>query len=217
MAWVAGASSSSDVVAMGVGGAPMPCLLGEGPLKTMWNSSVESFVMARNGDSGSQRVEPMKAAFESFLLGERHMPLKKSAMNSRLLKWTVSLREKPPHVKRTPSPVTVSADEEIIRTSKGKACCKSPSWCQLLVFSAPTNYQVVKIVHPSFEVVLWTTKHTKIYPSSGPSLEIIALRPVVWYWTWIEVTRGQQRAQEVYLVKGGNGSLAPCQRVGGIL
>jgi hypothetical protein len=64
----------------------MPCLLGEGTLKTMWNSSVESFVMARNGDSGSQRVEPMKAASESFLLGERHMPLKKSAMNSRLLK-----------------------------------------------------------------------------------------------------------------------------------
>jgi hypothetical protein len=39
--------------------------------------------------------------------------------------------------------------------------------------------RVVKITHSSFEVVLRTTKHTMIYPGSGPSLEVIALRPVV--------------------------------------
>jgi hypothetical protein len=39
--------------------------------------------------------------------------------------------------------------------------------------------KVVKIAHSSFEVVLRTTKHIMIYLSSGPSLEVIALRPTV--------------------------------------
>jgi hypothetical protein len=38
---------------------------------------------------------------------------------------------------------------------------------------------VVKITCSSSEVVLQTIKHTVIYPSSGPSSEVIALRPVV--------------------------------------
>jgi hypothetical protein len=41
--------------------------------------------------------------------------------------------------------------------------------------------RVVKIMHSSSEVVLRTIKHTMIYSSSGPSLEIIALRPAVLY------------------------------------
>jgi hypothetical protein len=41
--------------------------------------------------------------------------------------------------------------------------------------------RVVKIMHSSSEVVLRTIKHTIIYSSSGPSLEIIALRPAVLY------------------------------------
>jgi hypothetical protein len=40
----------------------------------------------------------------------------------------------------------------------------------LSVFFALANYGVVKIVHSSSEVVLGTTKHTLIYPSSGPLL-----------------------------------------------
>jgi hypothetical protein len=36
------------------------------------------------------------------------------------------------------------------------------------VFSAPTNYGVVKITCYSFEVVLRTTKHTMIYHGSDP-------------------------------------------------
>jgi hypothetical protein len=47
------------------------------------------------------------------------------------------------------------------------------------MFYLPANYMVVKIVHSSFEVALRTTKHTMIYPSSGSSLKVIALRPVV--------------------------------------
>jgi hypothetical protein len=40
----------------------------------------------------------------------------------------------------------VSPDEGSIRMLKGKASCKSPNLaCQLSVFSAPANYEVVKI------------------------------------------------------------------------
>jgi hypothetical protein len=39
----------------------------------------------------------------------------------------------------------------------------------------PTRYRVVKIARSYSEVALETTKHTVIYPSFGPSLEVIAL------------------------------------------
>jgi hypothetical protein len=42
--------------------------------------------MAYNRDGGPLLVEPMKAAPESFLLGERLRPPKQSTMNSMLLK-----------------------------------------------------------------------------------------------------------------------------------
>jgi hypothetical protein len=41
--------------------------------------------------------------------------------------------------------------------------------------------RVVKITCSSSEVVLRTTKNTMIYPDSGPSLKVLALRPAVWY------------------------------------
>jgi hypothetical protein len=49
--------------------------------------------MAHSGDGGPLWVEPMKAALESFLMD------------------TVSLREKTPHVIRSPSAETMSANE----------------------------------------------------------------------------------------------------------
>jgi hypothetical protein len=53
VACVAGAFSSNGVVVMGVGRAPMLCLLGEGEpsssLETMWSSSMESPIMAHRG------------------------------------------------------------------------------------------------------------------------------------------------------------------------
>jgi hypothetical protein len=61
---------------------------------------------------------------------------------------------------------------------------------KLSVLSAPANYGVVKIVCSSSEVVLWTMKHTMIYPSLGPFSEVIALYSVVWYWRWTCVTKG---------------------------
>jgi hypothetical protein len=53
----------------------------------------------------------MKAVPESYLMQERLRPLKWSAMNSRLPKRTVSLREKPPHVRPSPSAETASINE----------------------------------------------------------------------------------------------------------
>jgi hypothetical protein len=64
-------------------------------------------------------------------------------------------------------------------------------------------------MHSSFEVVLRTMKHTMIYPDSAPSLEAMP------YIQWFDIEdehvlqRGEQRAREVCMVKGGNGSLAP--------
>jgi hypothetical protein len=53
-------------------------------------------------------------------------------------------------------------------------------WDQSLsVFSAPTNYGVVKIAYLSSEVVLRMMKHSMIYPGSDISSEVIALHSVV--------------------------------------
>jgi hypothetical protein len=54
-------------------------------------------------------VVPMKMVPKSLHLGERLRPLKQSAMNSRLPKRTVSPREKPPHVKWSPSMAAASS------------------------------------------------------------------------------------------------------------
>jgi hypothetical protein len=51
----------------------------------------------------------------------------------------------------------------------------------VMVFSAPARYMVVNITRSCSEVVLRTIKHTMVYPGSGPSLEVIALRPAVSY------------------------------------
>jgi hypothetical protein len=62
-------------------------------------------------DGGPLSVVAMKAAPESFLLEERLRLLKQSATNSWVPKRMVSLREKPPHVKHSPSMETASTDE----------------------------------------------------------------------------------------------------------
>jgi hypothetical protein len=46
------------------------------------------------------------------------------------------------------------------------------------VFCTGKN-RVVKITHFSSDVVLQTIKHVIIYPGSGSSLEVIALRPAI--------------------------------------
>jgi hypothetical protein len=74
--------SSHGGVVMGLGRAPVSCLLEEGrseppsPLEAVWNSLVESSIMVCRGNSGLLWVELMMAVPESFLLGERLRPLK---------------------------------------------------------------------------------------------------------------------------------------------
>jgi hypothetical protein len=41
------------------------------------------------------------------------------------------------------------------------------------------KYRVVKIAPSYSKMVLQVTKHTTVYPGSGPSLEVIALRPMI--------------------------------------
>jgi hypothetical protein len=224
MAWVAGAFSSQDVVVMGAGRALVLWLLGVGrpeppsTLKDVWNSSVVSPIMAYRGDGGSLQVEPMKAASKSSILGERLRPPKQSVMNSTLPKWIVSQRENPPHNRRSPSVEMASADETTIRMSRGKAHCKSPFLaCHQSVFFRPTRYRVVKIMCFSAKVVLWTVKHIVIYHELGPSSEVIALRPVVYYRRWTSVIRGKRRDQKVCLVKGEMDLVSPAWRVEGLL
>jgi hypothetical protein len=68
------------VVLTGVGGAPTPSHLGEGRseppplLEVVWNTAVESSIMARRRDGGPLWVESIKAMPESLLLGERLTP-----------------------------------------------------------------------------------------------------------------------------------------------
>jgi hypothetical protein len=65
------------MVVTGAGIAPTPSLLGEGRLESppldeiVWNSSMESSIMAHHGCGGPLWVELMKAVPESLLLGER--------------------------------------------------------------------------------------------------------------------------------------------------
>jgi hypothetical protein len=92
----------------------------------------------------------------------------------------MQMREKPPHVKNSSSVEIANADERTIRISRGKACCK-PHFLprQWSVFFAPANYGEVKITRFSSEVGFRTMKHTMDYLGSGPSSEVIALRPMV--------------------------------------
>jgi hypothetical protein len=82
----------------------------------------------------------------------------------------------------------------------------------LSVFFAPARYRVVKITHSYSEVVLWTTKHTIVYRSSGPSVEVIALRPKVWYWRWSVVTTGWAECSRILLSERGKCSCVTCQK-----
>jgi hypothetical protein len=68
--------SRYDMVMVGAGEAPMPCLLGEGRSEppslpeVVWNSSVEFPIMGHSGDAGPLWVEPMSVVSEPSLLGE---------------------------------------------------------------------------------------------------------------------------------------------------
>jgi hypothetical protein len=168
--------SGHGMVVAGPDEAPVPCLRGEGmlilpsPFEAMWNSLMESLVMAHSGDGVPPRDEPIMTAPEPFLMGERLRLPKWSVMNSRFPKQIISSRVKTSHDRRSPSMATMSADEGTIRTSSGKARYKSPFLTrQLSVCFCTSKIHVVKIARSYSEVVLQTTKHTMVYPGLGPS------------------------------------------------
>jgi hypothetical protein len=66
------------------------------------------------------------------------------------------------------------------------------------VFSALANYRLIKIMHSSFEAVLQTMKHTIIYPGSGSYVQLFDIEDEQ------VLQRGEKRAREVHMVKGGN-------------
>jgi hypothetical protein len=188
MAWAVEGFFAPCVVVAGAGWAPMPCLLGGGrsilpsPFEVVGDPSMKSPIMVCCEDGGPSRVEPMMMASELPPMGERLKPSKWSVMNSRLPKWMVSPREEPSLNKCSPPVATASADDGTIGTSKWRAHYKSHFLAhQLLVFFAPVRYRMVKVAHSCSDVVLRTTKHTTVYPSSGPSSEVIPLRPAIWY------------------------------------
>jgi hypothetical protein len=95
-----------------------------------------------------------EAVYESFLRGERLRPPKQLAMNSRLPKWTVSPREKPLHIKRSPSAETASVSEGTIRTSKEKALQHPlPGTPNVSVFS---HWQDIGLSRSSILIQRWS-------------------------------------------------------------
>jgi hypothetical protein len=162
--------SDRGMVVAKAGGAPASCLLGEGrsvlpsPSRAVGNPSAESPIMVCCGDSGSPWAEPMTMVSELSHMGERLRPPKQSAMNSRLPKRMVSLREKSPHNKRSPPTAMATVDDGTSRTSRVKAHCKSSFLAhQLSVFFTPVRYTVVKIVCSYSKMVLRTIKNYKAH------------------------------------------------------
>jgi hypothetical protein len=126
---------------------------------------------------------PTKMVPESPSTGERLRRPRRSAVNSRLPKQMVSPGARPMSDRLLPLAMKESLGEITIGTSRGKAYYKSPYLArQLSVFLPSTRYMKVNIMCSYFEVVLQTIKHTMIYPGSCPSLEVIALHLVVWYY-----------------------------------
>jgi hypothetical protein len=74
--------SGHAMVVVGAVEAPMSCLQGEGrsilpsPSEVVWNSSMESPVMAHSGDGVPPWVEPITVALETSPMGERLRPPK---------------------------------------------------------------------------------------------------------------------------------------------
>jgi hypothetical protein len=84
--------SGSDMVVPGVGKAAVLCHLRErrsilpSLSDALWNSLMESLIVAHSGDSGPPRAKPMMMASELSPMRERIRPPKRSVVNSKLPK-----------------------------------------------------------------------------------------------------------------------------------
>jgi hypothetical protein len=167
-----------------------PCCLPEkgrsvltSPLGAMGNPSLGSPIMVHCRSSGPPWVGPMMTAPEPSPRGERLRPSNWSLMKSRFPKQMVSPREKPSRDKCLPPAAVTNTDDGTIRTSRGKARCKSPfQACQWPVFFAPVRYRVVKITCSYSKVVMRTMENYKSHYSLScfsTCYEVIALRPAL--------------------------------------
>jgi hypothetical protein len=130
-------------------------------------SSLEDSPKAARIVDGPLWTIPTNMAPESRSWGESLRWPKRSMMNSRLPKWMAM-----PGARLTSVGLLLlvmtneSFGDGAIRTSRGKACCKSPfPACQLLVFFAPVRYSVVKNACSYSEVVLRAIKNYKVHYS----------------------------------------------------
>jgi hypothetical protein len=74
--------------------------------------------------------------------------------------------------------------------------------CQLSVFSTPANNRVYRIAWFQFWGGHTYSGTHEFILVQVPSMEVVALRPVGWYWVKTDVTRGEQSAQMVHVLKG---------------
>jgi hypothetical protein len=113
--------------------------------------------------------------------------------------------------------VPIASDTIRFHSSRATRWSKSTRhWSTIGVFCTGKN-RVVKIAYSSSEMVLWTTKHTMIYSGSGPSSEVIALHPAVWYWRWTNVIIGWAENSRSSCGEGGNDLVPPTWRVESLL
>jgi hypothetical protein len=108
--------------------------------------------------------------------------LEQSVMNSRSLKWMVDVLSK---LDAEQKMGVAGGDGEFTymrepsKHLEEKHAANPPSWRANCLCFLLARYRVVKIARSYSKVVVRTTKHTIVYPGSGPSLEVIALRPAV--------------------------------------
>jgi hypothetical protein len=72
----------------------------------------------------------------------------------------------------------------------------------MLVFSAPINNKVHKIVHFQFRDGLANKNTQEFYPNSSPFTEVIALRPAIWYW-WKQMLQRVSRELDWFTYEEG--------------
>jgi hypothetical protein len=147
MIWRAGVFSYTGVVVIGTVGVTMLHPRGPGdpelpPTPEVAPPPSEEYLRAVCKDGDQLCTIYTKMVPESPSSGERLKRPRRSTVNSKLSKQMVSPRARPTPVGLLPLATNESFSEVTIRTSKGKACCKSPFLVrQLSIFFSLTRYR----------------------------------------------------------------------------
>jgi hypothetical protein len=162
------------------------------------SSEESSSAVCNNGDPLC--TIPTKMALESHSSRDRLRRPKRSVVNFGLPKQMVSPRERLTLVKMFPLAMEESFSEVTIRTSRGKACCKSPFLaCQLSVFStlARTGWSRSCVPVPRWSCEL---QSTRCYSPMSSGLILKMNMCYKWVSRELKSSRGE----------GGHGSRTPC-------